>query len=207
MTKLVSVLMLVTILMLTGCASVQDTVAERNAAIGYVDKSNYYEAQQIAEIEEWKDRPGKIVFLYMFPPNVEKVIVVQCKGVPTSSTESLEPNYGAPTASGSRSVEYYNFAIPDTDGGDQTIVTNELAGRDGSFGEPVPYRQCISIDGEYYDLPNMSMPYFVSSASYVFPMETVKRDIETEIRLMQAEQIIKNGGCVNPETLEKADCN
>lgn len=193
---------------ITGCGQVQDTVQERNKAIGVVDKSNYYEAQQIADIEEWKDVPGKIVFLYIFPPNIDMVIVVQCKGVPTSSTESLEPNVGAPTNTGnSRSTEYYSFVVPDTDGGSQSITTNELAGRDGSFGEPVPYRQCMSIDGHYYDLPAMGMPYFVSSVPYTFPQATVQRDIEVEVRLMQAQQIIANGGCVNPETLEKVDCN
>lgn len=185
---------------LSACGQVQDTVADRNRALGTVEnKSNYFEARQIKQIEEWKDNPGKIVYMYInFPPFSDRVITVQCKGVPTSSTESLEPNVGL-TYNGN------TFIIPDIDGGSQTMRTEELAGRDGTYGDPIPYSQCMNIAGSYYDSRNV--PLFVSSDFFSFPSIPVVKDAALEVRLMAAERIIANGGCVNPETLEEQECN
>ena len=179
---------------------VQQNVQERQSALGVPSGSSFfYEARQIQDIEEWKDIPGKIVILYInFPPGTDNVISLQCRGVPASSTESLEPNAGAP-----RDVTYDSFLVP-VDGVD--IYTNELAGRDGTFGEPVHFRQCLTVDGNYIDIPAYGVPYLVSSAPYTFPPSTIKRDFEAEARLLVAEQIIQRGGCVNPETLLEEPC-
>lgn len=184
---------------LFGCGTVQDTVTERNRAIGPVaNKSNYFEAQQIKEIEEWKDKPGKIVMLYAnFPVYSDNVIIIQCKGVPTSSTESLEPNNGLTYAGNT-------FIIPDIDGGSQSIRTDELAGRDGTYGEPIQLSQCMGIDGHYYDI--RGVPAIVSSNLMQFPKGLGQADVEGQIRLMQAQRIIESGGCVSMETLEQQEC-
>lgn len=192
------VLAVIAMLFVAGCVSVQQTVQERQEAIGATtDKVNYLEAKQINEVESWKDQPGKIVNWYLFPPNGQ-VITLQCKGVPNSSTESLEPNSGSPRAS-----SYGAFLVP-VEGVD--ILTNELAGRDGTFGDPVGFRYCLTVDGQYVDIPAMGMPYLVSSAVFTFAESTVKRDFEAEVRLLQAEELIKAGRCVSPETLQEIPC-
>lgn len=192
--------MLVVSFLMVGCGSVQETVAERQAALGaQPDKSNFMEAKQIQDIEVWKDNPGKIVILYVnFPPGSDNVLQFQCKGVPTSSTESLEPNVGDPW-----STSGYRWRVP-IEGAD--VATSEMAGRDGTYGDPVHFRQCMTVDGQYLDIPAYGLPYLVTSGPLTFPPSTVKRDFEAEARLLQAEQIIKAGGCVNPETLEKIEC-
>ncbi len=141
-------LALLAALALVSCNSTQATIDNRNQAIGQPSAaSNFAEAKQISEIEQWKDDPGKIVILYVnFPPGSDNVIVVQCKGVPASSTESLEPNQGAPWGIG----ESGRWRVP-VDGAD--VGTTEMAGRDGTFGDPVHFRQCLTVDGSYIDIP------------------------------------------------------
>jgi hypothetical protein len=187
-------------LVLAGCGVTQATIEERNQVIGVRSAtSNFFEAQQINQIENWKDDPGKIVMVYIINPATGGLLVppIQCVGVPASSTESLEPNQGA-TSYGMT----YGFEVP-VDG--YNIFSHELAGRDGTFGDPVPFRQCMGIDGNYHDW-SMFMQVLVSSASYTFPEATVQRDFEAEARLLKAEEIIKRGGCVNYETLEEKEC-
>jgi hypothetical protein len=178
----------------------QETLIEREQAIGQNEAGGLFaEAKMISEIENWKDDPGKIVFLYVnFPPMSDNILVLQCKGVPVSSTESLEPNEGAPWNTG---YSYWKVPVDGTD-----VATNEMAGRDGTFGEPVQYRQCLTVDGIYFDLPAMGVPYIVSSVPYTFAPSTVKRDFEGEARLLVAEEIIRRGGCVNNETLVEIPC-
>jgi len=163
---------------LVGCASVQSTVQQRQEAIGQpAATSNFAEAKQIQDIEQWKDDPGKIVLLYInFPPGSDNVVTVQCRGVPASSTESLEPNEGTPYGS----FEGGAWRVP-IDGVD--TATREMAGRDGTFGDPVHFRQCLTVDGTYIDIPAYGVPYLVSSAPYTFKPTTVKRDFEAEARL------------------------
>lgn len=188
-------------LMLTGCGVTQATVEERNAVLGERSaSSNFFEAQQINAIENWKDDPAKIVFVYVLNPATGGLLIppVQCQGVPASSTESLEPNDGS-----SSSAMGYGFQVP-VDGYD--IYSFELAGRDGTFGDPVHFRQCMTVEGHYIDFPAYGLPYLVTSQSYTFPDPTIKRDYETEAKLLQAEKIIERGGCIDTETLEEIEC-
>lgn len=195
------IIALAALFILIGCASTQGTVQQRNEAIGQPSAaSNFAEAKQIADIETWKDDPGKIVLLYVnFPPNSDNIITVQCKGVPASSTESLEPNQGRPYGW----AEGTGWRVP-IDGTDTS--TTEMAGRDGTFGDPVHFRQCLTVDGTYIDIPAYGVPYLVSSAPYTFKPTTTKRDFEAEARLLKAEEIIRRGGCVNNETLVEMPC-
>lgn len=187
------------VLLLAGCGATQQTVQRRNEVIGQqVVQGNFAEAKQISDIEVWKDDPGKIVLLYVnFPPGSDNVINVQCKGVPASSTESLEPNIGDPWGH----VDTWRVPV---DGYD--VATKEMAGRDGTYGDPVHFRQCLTVDGTYIDVPAMGVPYVVSSVPYTFKPSTVKRDFEAEARLLKAEEIIRRGGCVNGETLVEQPC-
>lgn len=184
----------------SACGATPTNVNDRNEAIGgLAEKTNYLEAKQINEIEKWKDQPGKIVTWYIeFPPESGNVLTLQCRGVPTSSTESLEPNIGDPWGS----IDGWRIPNP----GDYDIWTQELAGRDGTFGDPVPYRQCFTVDGQYIDVPAIGVPYMVSSGLYTFAPSTVQRDFESEVRLLQAERLIAEGRCVNPETLVEIPC-
>lgn len=200
-TKVLLWLLLVTLLSLimAGCAT-QETIDKRNEVLGERSAdSNFFEAQQINDIEDWKDDPSKIVNVYIINPVTGGLLIptIQCKGVPASSTESLEPNVGSPSGAST------SWRVP-VDGRD--IYTQELAGRDGSFGDPVHFRQCMSVDGNYHDWPVYGVLVLVSSSSYTFPDSTVKRDFEAEARLLKAEEIIRKGGCVNVETLEEIAC-
>jgi hypothetical protein len=193
---------LLSILILAACGTqVQQTVLDRQEALGPAPaKSNYAEAKQIQDIEQWKDDPGKIVFLYInFPPGSDTILTLQCRGVPASSTESTEPNEGRPYTGFSE----YGWRVP-IDGVD--TITTEMAGRDGTYGDPVAFRQCLTVDGTYVDVPALGVPYMVSSVPYTFPPATVKRDFESEARLLKAEEIIRRGGCVNAETLVEEPC-
>lgn len=193
-------LIVVVLFLLAGCGSVQGTIQQRETVLGQRSvSSNFAEAKQISDIENWKDDSGKIVFWYVnFPPGSDSILVLQCRGVPASSTESLEPNEGGPSSS----LES-TWLVP-IDGIDTR--TREMAGRDGTFGDPVHFRQCMTVDGQYIDIPAYGVPYLTSSGIYSFPPSTVKRDFETEARLLAAESIIRAGGCVSPETLEEIEC-
>jgi hypothetical protein len=204
-------LLLVLLLTITSCASPQEhtTNVERDRVLAgaFDNDSNFFESQQIAEIEEWKDQPGKVVNLYLFDPVKGGLLVppIQCKGVPASSTESVEPNEGM--------SDYWRYSGDDAhvpfkeniEG--QEVFTFEMPGRDGTYGDPAPYRQCISYDGHYYDFPNLGVPYLVTSATYTFPDPTVERDIETELKIRQLEIVLENGGCVDFNRLVEIDCS
>lgn len=192
---------LVISMMLVGCASSQKVIDERNAVIGIRSaESNFQEAAQISRTEDWKDIPNKIVNVYIINPVTGGLLVspIQCQGVPNSSTESLEPNNGSPW-----SAAQGRWRVP-VDGLD--VATTELAGRDGTFGDPVPFRSCMGVDGNYYDWPVIGVLAIVTSASFTFPEATVKRDFVAEARILQAEEIINRGGCINPETLIEKPC-
>jgi hypothetical protein len=192
------------VLVLVGCRRpVQETMVERNRVLGEREAAgNFFEAQQIATIEDWKDDSSKLVNVYIINPVTGGLLVppIQCMGVPASSTESLEPNDGAPACYGGNC--YDAFQVP-VDGVD--IRTTELSGRDGTYGDPVPFRQCMSVDGQYHDWSQF-MDVLVSSASYTFSEATTKRDFEAEARLIVAEEILRNGGCVDVETLQEIEC-
>jgi hypothetical protein len=189
------------LLLLSGCTATQETIQKRQEALGeFSAQSNFAEAKQIAEIEEWKDSPRKIVMLYVnFPPGSENVIPLQCRGVPASSTESLEPNNGTPYKSSSAGA----WLVP-VDGVD--VLTNEMAGRDGTFGDPVHFRQCLTVDGQYIDIPAQGVPYIVSSMPYTFAPNTIKQDTALRNKLKLIEDTLKRGQCISPETLEPIPC-
>lgn len=192
---------LFTLLSLSACSSTSEVMQERNQVLGERDAaSNFLEAQQITTAEDWKDQPGKIVNVYLLNPVTGGLLIdpIQCMGVPNSSTESLEPNSGYSGNSLS-----YLWRVP-VDGAD--IYTDEMPGKDGTFGDPVHFRYCMSVDGNYFDFPAYGLPYLVSSASFTFPDATVKRDFEAEARLMIAEEVLKRGGCVDPSTLDEIKC-
>lgn len=200
MNKRLLFLLLVGLSLLAACTGEQQTIIERDKTLGErIVDSNFLEAKQIQAIEEWKDNPGKIVNVYLINPVTGSLLVppVQCQGVPASSTESLEPNEAVPWGGSST----WKINLEGFDAG-----TTEMAGRDGTFGEPVPFRQCLSVEGHYYDFPAMGLPYLVSSAIYTFPDATVQRDFESEARLLAAEVILRRGGCVNFETLVEIEC-
>jgi hypothetical protein len=204
MKKLISVSTILIFLVLGAaqCRQQTQTAIERDRVLGETKiASNFAEAAQIQAVENWKDNPGKIVNVYLLNPVSGGLLVppIQCLGVPNSSTESLEPNNGEGIGAGG--------SLPwrvTVDGADTS--TTEMPGRDGTYGDPVPFRYCLSVDGNYYDWPAIGQPYLVSSASYTFDSVTIQRDFETEARLLKAEEIIKRGGCVNTETLEEQAC-
>ncbi len=201
--KTLLVLSLVGFVFASCTPTVQKSITDRNNAIGpTAQKNNYLEAKMMQAIEEWKDTPSKIVMLYInFPPFSDNVIAVRCQGVPISSTEDLEPQSGERYVS--RSTRY-DFIVP-VDG--ENIVTNELAGRDATFGDSVPSHECLMTDGNYIDVvADGSTPHFSSSAFFTFPSNVVERDAEMELRIKAAELLLEAGKCVNYETLVEQPC-
>lgn len=195
------VVLLICLVLLGACAPVSEREKAKQVALGDLpDKVNFLEAKQIVAIEQWKDDPGKIVNVYILNPATGGLWIptIRCVGVPTSSTESIEPNIGSPyvKSSGGR------WRVP-IDGID--VLTEEMSGRDGTYGDPIAYRQCMDVTGQYHDWSQFTQ-VVVSSADYAFSEATVKRDFEAEARLLQAEEILKNGGCIDTETLLEKEC-
>lgn len=193
--------MLIAVVLLAACGTNAGLEA-RNEALGDTERNitegNFQEAQQIDAVEAWKDQEGKIVNLYILNPVTGGLLVdpIQCIGVPNSSTESLEPNRGT-----RYSGAFWRVPVDGLD-----IYTDEIPGKDGTFGDPVHFRYCLGVDGNYFDFPAYSLPYLVTSASFTFEPATVKRDFEGEARLLVAEEILKRGGCIDPTTLVEIDC-
>lgn len=192
------------VVVLAGCgAPPQESVANRQAAVdqavGPSDTRAYAEAIQMARIEQWKDDEQKIVNWYIFNAATGNLLIppVRCIGTPISTTEDMEPGSGTPRSSASS-----YFLVP-VDGVD--ILTQEVAGRDATYGDEVPAWECLTVEGQYIRI-GMFTPNMVSSASFTFPPATVQRDLETEVRLEQAKAIIQRGGCVNAETLIEQPC-
>jgi hypothetical protein len=192
------------VVVLAGCGpTTQESVANRQAAVeqavGPTDTRAYAEAIQMARIEQWKDDEQKIVNWYIFNAATGNLLIppVRCIGTPISTTEDMEPGSGTPRSSASS-----YFLVP-VDGVD--ILTQEVAGRDATYGDEVPAWECLTVEGQYIRI-GMFTPNLVSSASFTFPPATVQRDLETEVRLEQAKAIIQRGGCVNAETLIEQPC-
>ncbi len=198
-----TVLIVLAVLMSSCAVPVNKNIEARNLAMGEVERAvgegNFQEAKQVLAVENWKDQVGKIVNLYLIDPVAGGLLVppIQCMGVPNSSTESLEPNTGY----ASRLEYLWNTPV---DGWD--IWTSEIPGKDGTFGDPVAFRYCLGVDGNYYDFPALGIPYLVTSASFTFEPSTVKRDYEAEGRIMIAEEVLRRGGCVDPTTLVEIEC-
>lgn len=196
------------IMVLAACTSpVQEDVAKRQeavaAAVGPSGDRAYNEAIQMAKIEQWKDDEQKIVNWYIFNQATGNLLIppVRCIGTPLSTSEDLEPGSGNPYR-GDNAGSGYRFRVP-VDGVD--ILTEEVAGRDTTYGDEVPAWECLTVEGQYIRI-GMFTPNLVSSASFTFPPATVQRDLETEILLEQAKALIQAGKCVNAETLQEQPC-
>lgn len=192
----------------TACGgTVQQSVEDRNRVLGQEGNggdSNYQEALQIQKVEKWKDQVGKVVNVYLINTYTGLLLAppIQCQGVPNSSTESLEPNTGVPYTSSSLG----GWKVP-IDGVD--VITQEMAGRDGTYGDPVPFRYCLDVAGAYHDWPaepGTVFPY-ITSNSYTFEPSTIQPDFEAAARIAMMEAILGRGGCVNPETLLEVKCD
>jgi hypothetical protein len=196
--------MVVVVAALVGCARTQTGVqGARDAisqAVGDGGARAYVEAVMMARIEEWKDDEAKIVNVYFFNPATGALLInpVRCIGTPVSTSEDLEPGLADPRGASS-------WWVPPLFPGDVGMWTNEVAGRDSTFGDEVPGYECLTVDGQYMRWP-ATFPALVSSASYTFAPPTVQRDLASEIQLEQARAIIQRGGCVNPETLQEQPC-
>jgi len=172
-----------------GCGVQQKRVAEAQKVVQIPDKSNYFERRQIAEAETMNDRPGKVYFWYILSSEGKLVQCFTCVGRPASSTESLEPNQ-IYTTSGMT----YGFEVPLE--GDQSAYTSEAMGIDGTFGEPVPFRYCITPEGHYVDV-SMFQNSIVSSMPLQFEQTLARFDAELEAKKLIAEKTLKEGGCID----------
>ena len=172
----------------TGCAQQQGRVDDAIKAVEVPDKSNYFERKQIAEAEKLNDRPGKVYWWYILATDGRLITSYTCIGRPASSTESLEPNNSTSYSSGTK------WKVPLEEG--QLGYTEEMMGLDGTYGEPVPFRYCITPEGHYVDVA-MYQPSIVSSIPLTFPAPAVRFDEQLEAKKLQAEQTIKSGGCID----------
>lgn len=193
---------LILLLGLAGCMDTptQTRVSEAQTTIPIPDKTNYYERRQIAEAEAFNDQPAKLVFWYILSDDGRLITSFTCKGRPVSSTESMEPNqiYGA----GSTQYGQYGFAVP-LEGG-ITAYSPDAMGTDGTYGDPVPFRFCMTPDGHYVDVP-ATQRYIVSSIPLTFPYPEVRFNEELESKKLQAETAVKAGRCVD-SALNVIDC-
>lgn len=190
---------------IAACSTPQATVGERQDRVrdqvGSVDPSQqaYMEAVMMARIEQWKDDQAKVVNAYLFSRATGGLAVppIRCVGTPVATTEDLEPNSGVPRGSSSY------FLVPTDFGVD--ILTNEIAGRDTTYGDDVPALECLDVGGDYHRW-GADMDYYVTSRSLAFPPSNVTLSLEEQVRLVQATELIRQGRCVNPETLAEESC-
>jgi hypothetical protein len=152
------------------------------------------ERQQALDVETWKDnRGGAPVFMYVVNLQGELLLSVTCRGVPGSSTESVEPNEGY--AYGYSQYNNYGFRTLDDTG--RRIYSPEQMGKDGTYGDPVSFRFCMTPEGAYVDVPpSMAI---VSSVPLSFPQAGVSIDAALQARTLEAERAIKEGKCLNDD--------
>lgn len=170
------------------CAPTQQRVTDAQNAVDVPDKHNFFERKQIAQAEIMNDRPGKVYWWYILSDDGGLITSITCVGRPASSTESLEPNnayagYGLT----------YGFQVP-MDGAD--AFSTEMMGIDGTFGDPVPFRYCITPEGHYMDV-SMFQKTIVSSIPLTFPAPEVRFDAELEAKKLIAERTLANKGCID----------
>lgn len=181
---------------LVGCNAPkqQARVDDAIRAVPVQSKTNYFERKQISQIEDVTDQLGKIYYVYHVTMNGDVFDQVMCKGRPTSSTESLEPNelYGRWESS----YGQYGFQVPLE--GDQVGYSPEAMGRDGTYGEPVAFRQCITTENRYHDFPNQAG---LTPLVYDYPrnFDNPRQAFSAELAAKQliAEQAIAQGKCVD----------
>lgn len=185
-------LLIVVAAALAACSGIkeQTSVQEAIEAVPGVDRSFYRERQVMAEVETINDDPGRLFHLYLFDRGTGQLrIAVTCKSRPLSSTESLEPNQI--WSSGSLS---WGMSAP-LEGGVQAYTT-EAMGRDGTYGDPVGFRMCVTPEGHYIDFPEHA-DYIVSSVPYTFPSPETRVDSEQYARQLLAEKAVAEGKCID----------
>lgn len=178
--------------LLAGCrmAKEQSSVQEAIDAVPGVDRSFYRERMVMAEVETINDDPSRLFHLYVFNRGTGALrFSTVCKSRPLSSTESLEPN------------NIYSYQDLETGlsaplEGDIQAYTNEAMGRDGTYGEPVAFRMCVTPEGHYVDFPE-NADYIVSSVPLTFPAPESRVDSEQYARQLLAERAIQQGGCID----------
>ncbi len=152
------------------------------------------ERQQHIDTEQWKDTRGSApVFLYVVNINGELLLSVTCRGVPGSSTESVEPNEGY--GDGTSTYNQYGFRTIDDTG--RLVYSPEQMGKDGTYGDPVGYRFCLTPEGHYVDIPPQMA--IVSSVPLSFPSAGVGIDAALQARTLEAERAIAEGKCLNDD--------
>lgn len=181
--------LLVVVLGVVGCGTkTQERVLEAQQAVKVPAKSNFFERQQVAMAEIINDAPNRVFFWYILSLDGKLMTSVTCIGRPASSTESLEPNYIYP-----RHYMEWGFEVPLE--GNQTAYTNEAMGMDGTFGEPVPFRFCITPEGHYFDVTGMSS--IVSTIPLTFKDAQADYDQELEAKKLLAEKALAEGKCID----------
>lgn len=186
---------------IAACGNPSNAAFERrNEALGggAAAKTNFLEAQQINQIEVWKDKPH-IIYWYWTNLQGELIASWTCNGVPTSWTESLEPNHGqAPYYPEKGSTNTTTIPFRYDIGEDRDVITDELPGKDGTFGDPVSGLSCMTVEG---------FPVFKALDSYMspvpigFPRREVTKDLATEALLLQANKMIEDGKCIDSAQL------
>lgn len=198
-------LLVMVLALVAACSEPQASVGERQDRVrdqvGVTDPRNqaYMEAVMMAKIEQWKDDEAKVVNAYLFSRATGGLAVppIRCVGTPVATTEDLEPDNGVPRGSSS-------YFLVETDFGPD-ILTNNIAGRDTTFGDDVPALECLDVGGDYHRW-GADMDYYVTSRSLAFPPSNVGLSLEEQVRLVQATELIRQGRCVNPETLTEEPC-
>lgn len=171
------------------CAEQQGRVDDAQKAVAVPQKSNFFERKQVAEAEILNDKPGKVYWWYVLAGDGRLITQFTCIGRPASSTESLEPNQIWST-----SAMGYGFKVPLEEG--QEAFSTEAMGVDGTYGEPVPFRYCITPEGHYVDVSHFTSS-IVSSIPLTFAAPQVKFDEQLEAKKLVAEKTIKDGGCID----------
>lgn len=185
--------------LLAGCVGSQAQVGEAQNAVPVPDKSNFYERRQIAAAEIINDRPGKVFWWYILADDGHLITQFTCIGRPVSSTESIEPNEIHPYSSSENS----GFEVP-LQGG-VTAYSAEAMGLDGTYGEPVPFRFCITPEGHYVDVSMFAL-YITSDIPLTFENKVAAVNQELEAKKLVAEATLRAGGCID-SALNTIDCS
>lgn len=201
------------VLLLVACqcstsATVPTRVNDASNAVKPPDRIHFEERKQVARAEELLDQPGRIYFVYFFTETGDLLDTVTCDGRPNSSTESLEPNEGQLFYSifaGSRGLYPIPFKIDEPGSApDTTFYTEELMGRDGTFGEAVPYLYCVTPVGNYEQWSPYDK-YRISDIPKNYGQQRARVDADLLARKLRAEEALRRGQCVDNE-LNIIDC-
>ena len=179
------------VLIIAGCGTIeQASVQEAIEAVPGVDRSFFRERMVMAEVEMINDDPSRLFHLYVFNRGTGALrFSVVCKSRPLSSTESLEPNQ-------IYSWSNLEHGVSAPLEGEVQAYTTEAMGRDGTYGDPVAFRMCVTPEGHYVDFPE-DADYIVSSVPLTFPAPESRVDSEQYARQLLAERAIQQGGCID----------